>query len=169
MEISITDSTRQNSSQSVGSMPPPPSTFISHVLQIMPSNPKYDQFQSKGHHNEKNPQSTTKMPEKNPHLTCFKIAPKLEKSTNCNLTSYGGGQDTSACKISGHFLNGFSRKCPETPKLTREREREVKFIGLFGDRGHRGPYSPYKPLNHNLYIGIIIFPHIDNPQSTGYN
>ena len=50
-----------------------------------------------------------------------------------------------------------------------KREREIKFIGLFEDRGHRGPYSPYKPFNHNLYIGIIIFPHIDNPQSTGYN
>ena len=43
-----------------------------------------------------------------------------------------------------------------------QREREIKFIGLFEDRGHRGPYSPYKPFNHNLYIGIIIFPHIDN-------
>ena len=43
----------------------------------------------------------------------------------------------------------------------REREREIKFIGLFENRGHRGPYSPYKPFNHNLYIGIIIFPHID--------
>ena len=51
----------------------------------------------------------------------------------------------------------------------RQREREIKFIGLFGDRGHQGPLSPYKPCNHNLYIGIIIFPHIDNPQSTGYN
>ena len=51
----------------------------------------------------------------------------------------------------------------------REREREIKIIGLFGDRGHRGPYTPYKSCNHNLYIGIIIFPHIDNPQSTGYN
>ena len=49
------------------------------------------------------------------------------------------------------------------------REREIKFISLFEDRGHRGPYSPYKPCNHNLHIGIIIFPHIDNPQSTGYN
>ena len=48
-------------------------------------------------------------------------------------------------------------------------EREIKFIGLFEDRGHRAPYSPYKPFNHNLYIGIIIFPHIDNPQSTGYD
>ena len=49
------------------------------------------------------------------------------------------------------------------------REREIKFICLFENRGHRGPYSPYKPFNHNLYIGIIIFPHIDNPQATGYN
>ena len=39
----------------------------------------------------------------------------------------------------------------------------IKFICLFENRGHRGPY---KPSNHNLYIGIIIFPHIDNPQST---
>ena len=48
-------------------------------------------------------------------------------------------------------------------------EREIKFIGLFENRGHRGPYSPYKPFNHNLYIGIIIFPHIDNPQYTGHD
>ena len=53
--------------------------------------------------------------------------------------------------------------------LMWEREREIKFIGLFENRGHRGPYSPYKPFNHNLYIGIIIFPHIDNPQYTGYD
>ena len=39
-----------------------PSTFTPHILQIMPRNPKYDQFQPKGHHNEENPQSTTKMP-----------------------------------------------------------------------------------------------------------
>ena len=50
-----------------------------------------------------------------------------------------------------------------------KREREIKFIGLFGDKGHRGPYSPYKPCNDSLYIGIIIFPHIDNPQFKGYN
>ena len=49
------------------------------------------------------------------------------------------------------------------------REREIKFIGLFWDRGHRGPYRPYNLCNHNLYIGIIIFHHIDNPQSTGYS
>ena len=51
----------------------------------------------------------------------------------------------------------------------RERERDIKFIGLCGDRGHRGPCSPYKPCNRNLYIGMIIFPHIDNQQSTGYD
>ena len=45
----------------------------------------------------------------------------------------------------------------------------IKFNGLSGDSGQRGPYSPYKPCNHSLYIGIIIFPHIDNPQSTGHN
>ena len=51
----------------------------------------------------------------------------------------------------------------------QEREREIKFIDLFGDRGHRSPYGPYQSCNDNLYIGMIIFPHIDNPQSTGYN
>ena len=51
----------------------------------------------------------------------------------------------------------------------REKEREIKFIGLFADREHQGPHSPYKPYNHNLYIGMIIFPHIDNPQSTAYD
>ena len=53
--------------------------------------------------------------------------------------------------------------------VAREREREIKFIGLFENRGHRGPYSSYKPFNHNLYICIIIFPHIDNPQYTDYD
>ena len=60
-------------------------------------------------------------------------------------------------------------RCCRSLAGTLAREREINFIGLFGDWGHRGPYSPYKPCNHNLYIGIIIFPHIDNPQSTGYN
>ena len=125
--------------------------LLPHILQIMPRNPKYDQFQSKGHHNEENPLSTTKMPGNpkferwsgytsmqnfRPFPLCIlwemtgnakfgpfhevKIAPKLEKSLNCddNLSSSEGGQDTSACKISGHFLMGLSRKCPETPNLT---------------------------------------------------
>ena len=57
--------TRQHSTQSVGNMPPPSPPhllLLPQVLQIMPRNPKYDQFQPKGHHNEENPQSTTKMP-----------------------------------------------------------------------------------------------------------
>ena len=41
----------------------------------------------------------------------------------------------------------------------------IKFNSFFGDSGQRDPYSPYKPCNHRLYIGIIIFPHIDNAQS----
>ena len=46
-----------------------------------------------------------------------------------------------------------------------ERERERLSLSAFLG-GHQGPYSPYKPCNHNLYIGIVIFPHIDNPQTT---
>ena len=57
----------------------------------------------------------------------------------------------------------------KNPERERERERDIKFIGLSGDRGHHGPYSPYKPCNNNLYIGIVNFPHIDNPKSTDYN
>ena len=116
--------TRQHSTQSVGNMPPPsPRHLLPHILQIMPRNPKYDQFQPKAHHSEENPQSATKMPV-NPKFYPFhkvKIASKLEKSTNCNhnLFTSESGQDTSACKISGHLLNGFSRKCLETPNLTR--------------------------------------------------
>ena len=41
----------------------------------------------------------------------------------------------------------------------------IKSNGLSGDSGQRGPYNP---CNHSLYIAIIIFPHIDNPQSTIY-
>ena len=37
--------------------------LLPHVIQIMPRNPKYDQFQPKGHHYEENPQSMSKMPE----------------------------------------------------------------------------------------------------------
>ena len=45
----------------------------------------------------------------------------------------------------------------------------IRFHGLSGDSGQGGPYSPYKPCNQGLYIGIIIFPHIDNTQSTGHD
>ena len=116
--------TRQNSTQSVGNMPPPsPRHLLPHVLQIMPRNAKYmyDQFQPKDHHNEENPQSTTKMPG-NSKFDLFhkvKIASKLKKSINCNhnLISSESGQDTSAYQISVHSLHAFSRKCPETPKV----------------------------------------------------
>ena len=45
----------------------------------------------------------------------------------------------------------------------------IKFNSLSRDSGHWGPSSPYKQCNHSLYIGIIIFPHIYNPQSTDHN
>ena len=49
------------------------------------------------------------------------IVPKFKKSTDQHqkLVSCEGGQDTSPCKISAHSLYVFSRKCLETPDLTR--------------------------------------------------
>ena len=44
----------------------------------MPRNPKYDQFQAKGHHNEENPKSMTKITKFDPFHEA-KIVPKLEK------------------------------------------------------------------------------------------
>ena len=63
----------------------------------MPGNPKFDPF----------------------HYV--KTVPKLQKSTDRDpeLISSEDGQDTSACKISGHSLHAFSMKFPETPNLTR--------------------------------------------------
>ena len=71
--------------------------FRQWVLQTMTRNPKFGAF----HYD--------------------KIVPKLEKSTDqdYNLIISVGGQDTSACRIPGHSLHAFSRKCPETPNLTR--------------------------------------------------
>ena len=50
-----------------------------------------------------------------------KIAPKLEKlklgkstGRDHNLISSEGGQDTSACQVSGYSLHASSGKCPET-------------------------------------------------------
>ena len=49
------------------------------------------------------------------------IASKLEKNTYSDyiLISSDAGEDKSAYKISGHSLQAFSRKCPETPNLIR--------------------------------------------------
>ena len=66
-------------------------------LQEMPRNPTFDSFHE------------------------VKIVPKLEKSTDRGhkLNSSEGGQDTPVCKISSYSLHAFSRKCQETPNLTR--------------------------------------------------
>ena len=50
---------------------------------------------------------------------------------------------------------------------TLQGEWVIKFNGLSRDSRQWGPYRPYKLCNHSPYIGIIIFPHIDNdnPQS----
>ena len=66
----------------------------------MPRNHKYDQLQTKGHHNEENPQSMTKIPKFEPFHE-VKIVPKLEKSSNCDhnpLSSEDAQDATLACK-----------------------------------------------------------------------
>ena len=45
----------------------------------------------------------------------------------------------------------------------------IKFNGLLEDNRQRGPCGQYEPRDHSLYIEIIIFPHIDDTQSTGHN
>ena len=84
------------------------------ILREMPGNPKFDPFHK------------------------VKIAPKFDKSTDRGhkLISSGDGQDTSACKISGHSLYAFSGKCPETSPDGRTDRRTdghaVKWLRLVG-------------------------------------
>ena len=105
-------------------------------------------------------------------MPCLPVSPGQQPFT---LSIYCGIFSPKKLQKTSHRLPVFilpfalrSLSCYNRPRYF-EREREIKFIGLFEDRGHRDPYSPYKPFNHNVYIGMIIFPHIDNPQSTGYN
>ena len=160
--------TKQNSTQSIGNMPPlPPCHLLPHVLQITsfsqrgtimnkihkapPKRPstqiwpvslsqnsvkirKINKLWSlsnwlwrwSGYISMQNvrpfPQWVLQEMTRNPKFDPFhyvKIVPKLEKSTDHdhNLISSESGQDTSACKISGHSLHEFSRKCPESPNL----------------------------------------------------
>ena len=71
--------------------------------------------------------------------------PKLEKWTDHGhkLINSEDGQDTSACKISGHSLHAFSGKCPETsPDGQRDRRtygrtcRKTVTVGQVDQRTH---------------------------------
>ena len=84
----------------------PPRHLLPHILQIMSSNPKYDQFQSKRHQNkEEHDQNDQK-----PQIWSVSLSQNSAKiwKINCYhiLISSEYDQDTSACKFSGHFLNG---------------------------------------------------------------
>ena len=115
--------TRQNSTQSIGNMPLLASRhLLQHIRQMMPRNPKYNQFQSKGHHNEENPQTMTKNAWK-PNIwpvSLIQKNTKIRKITRrlwplTNLISSESGKDTVACKIPGNSLQAFSKKL--TPNL----------------------------------------------------
>ena len=109
--------------------------FPSCVLREMHGNPKFDQF----------------------HYV--KIA-LLEKSTyrDHKLISSHGGQVTSACKISGHFCNRLSRKCPETPNLTRfisQNSTKIRTRQIWGIWKLRPAYSLETPnLSQNRWCFV---------------
>ena len=67
------------------------------------------------------------------------------------------------------ILNIYVHISPEWRDSIGVSEWVIEFNGLSGDTRRWGPYSTYRPCNHSLYIGIIIFPHIDITQSTGHN
>ena len=75
-------------------------------------------------------------------------------------------QGTSSCSIANHQTSNINHTFVGNKLVGRSDEWVFKFNGLCGDSGQWGPY---KPCNHSLYIGIIIFPNIDNTQSTGHN
>ena len=59
-----------------------------------------------------------------PQIWPISLSQNSAKITKINyhdpaLISSEGGQDTSASEIAGHSLHAFSKKCPETPNLTR--------------------------------------------------
>ena len=51
----------------------------------------------------------------------------------------------------------------------RVSEWVIKFNGLSRTMDIKVHVIHISPCKHSLYIGIIIFPRIDNTQSTGYN
>ena len=57
--------------------------------------------------------------------------------------------------------NGLAQCCVVSSVLATEQGGSN--LMAFPDIGQWGPCNPYKPCNYDLYIGIIIFPHKDNP------
>ena len=44
-----------------------------------------------------------------------------------------------------------------------------EWLSLTAFLGQRGLCNPYKPCYHNIYIGIKMFPRMNNMQVTGYD
>ena len=77
-------------------MPPLPARhLLPHILQILPRNPKYDQFHWKGHRYKENPESITKMTGK-PHIWPVSLR---HNSANSRKIS---NQDPKVIKIHQH-------------------------------------------------------------------
>ena len=71
---------------------------------------------------------------------------KISTDWDYNLISSEGGQDTSACKISGHPLHAFSGKCPETinfTHFTKSKWRQEDYDqNLISSGGGQDTFSP---------------------------
>ena len=62
------------------------------------------------------------------------------------------------------------RNCPTNQwSLSKWENNWLTLIVFHGQWAPRSLCNPYKPCDHNLHIGIMIFLHIDNTHSRGYN
>ena len=96
-------------------------------------------------------------------LICARINDWVNNREAGDLRRHRGHYDVIVMKTVNQYTL-LSITGDSTPILTFNTPSEwvVKFNGLLGDSGQRGQGSPYKPCNRSLYIGINIYPHIDN-------
>ena len=80
--------------------------------------------------------------------------PKFEKSTHHDhkLIGSDGGQDTSACTISGHSFHAFFRKCSSFTKSKwhqKEENQQIMTIdhNLINSEGAMQNFRPFPPCN----------------------
>ena len=96
---------------------------------------------------------TGEFPSKRPVRRSFDVFFDLCPNKRLSKQSWGWWFETPARSLWRHC----------NVKATHSQvEWVIDFNDLLGHSGHQGPCSPYKPCNHSLYIGIIIFLHMDN-------
>ena len=101
------------------------------------------------------------------------IGEKIHQWTSCGtwLWSLRDGQNSAGWWLKCPYLNSISKlvACHQHQRELVQWLPDLQSLSPFSDIGHRGPRNSYKPCNHNRYIAIIVFLHIDNTQLAGYN